>query len=782
MGGGRPPALDLQGVLRDPWAIGAVYFLLAGGLMAGIFVPELRLAGVAMGIAVVALWTRQVLHRTADAVDLAAALVLAILAVGAWTSTQPRTSVEFVAWAIVLVALLAILRRHLADAAARDRLLSVTGWTAIGFAGVVAAVWAWQALGWVRAGGPGGVPPLQLDYPDDWFRNMNVLPVYLVLMAPGVIHLWLVRQVRWPVAAGVAGLAAITLLSASRAAWLGLGLGALVFVAFAGLDAVSRLRRRALAPVPLALGALLLAGLIVAGIASGALAAAGDLATLSSRFTIWRAAFETWTAHPIAGSGLGTITSELLEHGLASIGSGPAPHAHNILLQLLAEAGIAGTLALAGLTTTIAVRAWRSPSSVPRPVRAAALGALVTFGVDGLADNHTALGGIAVLVVGNAALLATATPGQPVAGRFARPVRVVSAVALGVVGAAVLVWGAGAVAWGRSQALLLEGEHQASARVLEFAHALDPGLALYGRELGKVRRLQGRANEADVLLRRAAELNPADPNTWRTMGTLALADGRLAEAVDPLRRSLALDATQLNTHLLLGMVLDRLGLASQADERYVVAILLQPRLLLSDGWNGIGVPPERLEALAAAAWETGIGDPKSSATRLVELAVVRGDADGLAALLAEHRVSDAASWRAVLAAEAGDLDRAEDLLAGSVNDGRTSVDYWANAALVHELAGLGVATARDYRLASLLREGRAPATSEPGFAYPVTRDANDFWMYARSTAWLTIDVGLRLPDPQRGGWLRLHDPSRIELPSARAARLDRVAGPAGAGP
>lgn len=782
MAGERPAAIELPTVLRDPWVIGATYFLLVGGLMAGIFIPELRFVGVLAGISVVLLWTRRVLPRTADAVDLAAVLVLLVLAVGSAASVGPRVSVEYVAWAIALVALLALLRRHFTDPTARDRLLATTGWIGIAFAVVVAAMWVWEAFGWVGAGGPGGVPPLQLDYADDWFRNMNVLPVYLGLMAPGVVHLWLMRGVRWPALAGIAGLGVVALLSASRASWLGLFLGLVVFVALGGWRGIGMPRLSGRAAVIAAVGMALL---LIAGLASGGLGTviegALDIGTLSSRVTIWRAALDAWAAHPIFGAGLGTITSELLDHGLATIGSGPAPHAHNIFIQLLAEAGLAGVVALAVLGGAILLTALRTRTDVPGPVRAAATAALVAFAVDGLADNHTALGGVAVLVVANVALLAPAQAGKPIHGRLARPVRLVLSIGLGAVAALMLVWGVGAIAWGRSQALLLEGDYHTSARVLEFAYRLDPQLALYDRELAKVRRLEGRSGEADALLRRATELNRADPNSWRTLGALALADSRVTDAIGPLLRSSELDATQLNTHLLLGIAFDRLGRAAQADERYVTAILLQPRLLLSDGWEAIGVAADRLEAIAADAWERGRTDPAISPGRLAELAVVRADRSGLDDLLARVVVPLADSWRAVLAAEAGDASRAQALLAASEADGRTSVDYWANAALVHQLAGLEAATARDYRLAALLREGRAPATSEPAFAYPVTRDANDFWMYARSTAWLTIDVGLRLPDPARGGWLRIHDPGRIELPSARAARLAEH-GPASAAP
>lgn len=756
--------------LRDPWAAGAVPWLLGGGLMTGIFVPEIRLLGIVAGAVLVAGWLR-VLPRGGDALDGAAAVALAMLAVGAAFSTQPRVSVEFAIYGVALVALLALLRRRFADAASRDRLLAVGGRIGVGVAVAVAALWLWEALGWTLDAGPGSVPPLQLDYSDDWFRNLNVLPIYLALLFPAVVHLWSVRGERWLAGAGIAAAGIVTLLSASRAAWIGIAAGALVFAALLGARRLPR-PSRATAGWLVAGGVLALAALVLSGIARAVVEGASDFATVDTRLAIWRAALGAWTDHPIIGSGLGTIPAQLLAHGLAAADSGPAPHAHSMPIQLLAEAGIVGAAAIALVAAALVREARRNGAGVPRAVRAAAAAALVAFAVGGLADNHTALGAIATLVVACAALLAPCAAGEPGMPRASRnawlsgATTVLAAMAL----ATVVTWAGAAIAWGRAQALVLEGRALAAASPLELAAALDPQLPLYTRELGKLRLAAGDGAAARDLLAAAAARNPDDPNAWRTIGVLDLVDGRPAAALPALERSLRLDASQIGSHLLVAIALDRAGRPDEADAVFAAAVLRQPGLLLSDGWSAIGIPPQRLATLAERAWRDGLAAEPRPAERLASLALSLLDADRLEVALAGG-VPAADAWRAALAAELGDTATARALLAASASDARNAAGYWSNAVLVDELAADETSLARDLRLAKLLREDRSRLAAEPGLADPVTRDGNDFWMYARATSWITVGVGLRLPTALQGNWLRIHAPDRIELPAAREPRV-----------
>jgi O-antigen ligase len=781
----------------DPWCLAAAYFLLLGGLMAGIFVPELRLLGIVLGAAVVADLVRH-LHQRHDAVDLAAAAALLLFAVGNLASTDARYSLEVLLFGVALLALFVRLRRRFAEPAARDRLLTVAGRVAIGVAVGVALLWIWESVGWWLEGGP-GLPPVGLDYSDDWFRNLNLLPVYLALSWPAVAHCLTRRAERWLGFAALGAMLVVTALSAARAAWIGIAAGAVAFglLQLARHRGGWRLRGRAVRWLVVA-GTALVAVAVATGILPALLDGVTDLATLRVRTDIWDAALAGWRENPLAGSGLGTITGELLRGGLAAEGRAPAPHAHSVPVQLLAEAGLLGVLAAVLGLSAVAWRAVKHRGSDLAPdatIRFAAVAAIVAYAVDGLADNHSAIAAVDVLALANLALLAPAHPagtgvGAPAAREgigVARPftvARVVLGVALLVLLGQAIVWSTGVVAWGRAQAAMAGGGWAEADAQLALAASLDPGFALYARELGKLRAALGDMKAGRRLIERAVRTNPADPNGHRAIGVLALVVGDHDAAIEPLRRAAELDATRLESFLLVGVAFDRAGLPEEADDAYATAIAQAPALLLSDGWAAIGMDADRLMRLVEPALERSASGQAAThlATRRAELLLIIGDRDGLERLLETGSVPAPDSWRAVAEAEAGDLPAALRLLERSRADGRRAVEYWTNAAFAQTLAGRQGDAERSHRLARMLRETAPPPTSIPRLLPPIEHDANDFWMYGRTTSVLSWDAGLPLPSPHRGAWLRLHDPGAIEVPQLRQLRHPAAPAPAGARP
>ncbi|NHA66589.1 O-antigen ligase family protein [Phycicoccus flavus] len=162
---------------------------------------------------------------------------------------------------------------------------------------------------------------------------------------------------------GLAGLG----LSFSRGSWI----GAMALVAFACLLAPTLLRR----VVPVAGGGLVLAGV-------GAALSVPPFGLLASRFgtltggvpnpqddrpVIYAEAFRTWLAHPLLGQGPGTF---------ADVASGASPllvrrpyiHAHSVPLDLAAETGVLGVLALA-VVTGVAIHVTRRSLGALRTAR-----------------------------------------------------------------------------------------------------------------------------------------------------------------------------------------------------------------------------------------------------------------------------------------------------------------------------------------------------------------------------------------------------------------------------
>lgn len=250
--------------------------------------------------------------------------------------------------------------------------------------------------------------------PDDWqavgrfngvFSECNPkLGQVLAVLAPFALFLG-VRRRAWLVLAALVGLA--VLLSGSRAAWLSY---ALVVLASAG----PVLGRRGLA-------VLLLGGVLALGAAAAWLpgmaervqrtaAVLDDPATgldqaLSGRGRIWAGAACMIAGHPVNGVGVRGFRREWADCDPrpgepAAWGEGPALHAHQLVLEILAETGVLGLLFwLAG--AALAVRAWRyaAPEARQRARPAAVAIAVAVFPLNTHLAVYSAFwGGITLLL------------------------------------------------------------------------------------------------------------------------------------------------------------------------------------------------------------------------------------------------------------------------------------------------------------------------------------------------------------------------------------------------
>jgi O-antigen ligase len=207
----------------------------------------------------------------------------------------------------------------------------------------------------------------------------------LASMAPFALFAAAARWRRWGWLLAAVVIGAVVVLAGSRASWITYGLVLL----FSGW--------RLLGGKWMAL--LLLAGVVgVAVLGAGSpqvreriarttLALSGDSAgvneALSGRSQIWGAALCMVREHPVNGVGTRGFRDAWPECDpapaqTAAWGQGPALHAHQIVLEILAETGVVGLLLwLAG--AAMALRAWRYASCAARErARPAALALAVT--------------------------------------------------------------------------------------------------------------------------------------------------------------------------------------------------------------------------------------------------------------------------------------------------------------------------------------------------------------------------------------------------------------------
>jgi len=154
----------------------------------------------------------------------------------------------------------------------------------------------------------------------------------------------------------------------------------------------------------------------------------------SNRYDFWRVAFEEFGDHPIAGLGAGGFETAYLRERESL---DEPRYAHNLELEVLAETGLVGALALGSALVALVAGAvaarLRAADELGRGVAACALAAFVTWGVAASVDWFWQVPAVTAPVLAWLAVATRLRPGEPggpaAAGRATA--RVCAAVALG---------------------------------------------------------------------------------------------------------------------------------------------------------------------------------------------------------------------------------------------------------------------------------------------------------------------------------------------------------------
>jgi O-antigen ligase/tetratricopeptide (TPR) repeat protein len=219
----------------------------------------------------------------------------------------------------------------------------------------------------------------------------------------------------------------------------------------------------------------------------------GSVASMASRPLFWRVAWESFTSQPLTGRGPLTYPRSYVS-STDRIRAYVSSHAHNVILDELAERGIVGLLAAGWLLAVAAlalVRGWRSPPGVDghqeaerHPlllcVGAGLLGTLVHGQVEvpfWLPSN--ALVAIILLAVGVHAAGAL-QPGREGLTRWRAAGFLVPLVLVLTMGRL----NAGQVALSEAIGLASEGDWHGAARALDAAVAADPAFSFHQAQRG----------------------------------------------------------------------------------------------------------------------------------------------------------------------------------------------------------------------------------------------------------------------------------------------------------
>jgi len=718
-------------------ALGALvaYFMLVGGTTVGDFGTQIRALNAVLGALVVLLWIAG-LPKRLDVIDIGVACALAAFLLASIASPYPRLSFEPAVAGMAYAAAFSLARRELASPAARSMLLAVFAITGAVVSLVVLSLWLPRLAEWTAL--TGNPPPLDLRLPSGPYRHQHIAAMLIALTLPALLSLATHRRFRPLVLTGVILAASAVAVSTSRTVWLSLAVtGGLAFLL--GI----RLRRHHLVVglVLLALGAL---GIAFSGAWAGLADRLSSISTIASRIEIWVAALDIWASHPGSGTGPGTFPAALMSTDYFRELVPPPRHAHNALVQLVAEAGVVGVLGVGALSVTML---WSLRAGRRHPFHTVAVVGLLSFLLMSAMENPSDTANVTVIGILWAAMLFPESTGD----RDVRGSKVVwrapAVAAAALVSLGIAMTATASAAFDDARRAAADGNTDRAIDALTTAIRADPQFALYWRERG-VRRLEIGATDPGLQdLDHAVVLNPADPAAHRAaaLGHLAAGDTNVALALA--RTAMDLRPTDPTNALTYAQVADAVE-SSDPEVGLRLAISASPWITAAPEWSDQFPTGEELRTLlkrTSAAWNPGG----------LSLERTRVQTEWLRAIAADPRVTGLHAAPDILALAAVlrcDLDTDDQTL---LLTRQTSVAALLARAMAASIAGDADELATASRLLDLWRVVTPGiAETDPGPASPFSDPAGDLRVYERSPMAAPEIQTLPATDQGLAAWLR----------------------------
>ena len=645
--------------------MGFLLLLFGGGVWAGIYSSDIRLALVLAGGVGSAVWLLVALVRprwlprsALTGAFAASLLAFAICEAVAW---QPRLGFDYLGYAILLTALYLLLVRIWAE----PYFARFLGWLLVGLTFAIGAAYVVVIFSlWIdfwRGLGHFAVPPLRPGYEGLWLGNPNALASLLVLLFLVSAAAVGSRNVRQRiVTASLGALVAFdVLLTGSRGSWLGLVIAVVVGIAVWLAPRNHRARLRAtlsMRRVQLGASVMVLAALAVGAVLAPAIASRiGDPAA-DTRTSFWAASVRMIEDRPLTGLGPGAWAPARLVYSVSSDTDYYIPHAHNVPLQVAAEfgaVGIAAAVVVVAMVLRLVVRGLRSPDPQARSYAWATLLATVYLSgqqmVDAYIHQPAILLALALPIAQLDSRLTTVTAGESTRGPRSR-------VLAGTLLAAVLVATvAGAYVEGAAK---VEEQAASAANSGQWALALsdarraelaDPDLAPYSFLLGLAAAREGDLDAARDAFARAAALDDL-PASWLDLAAVEARLGDRAAERDALRRALRMGDQQPAIAVAGAAMLLELGDGPAARTALAAAFRVAPSLA-SDPAFDVGAWPA-IADLARSDAQQALGDTFDG----YMLALERGDtnlAAAIASRLPASRARDATNGAAAWSGDFG---------------------------------------------------------------------------------------------------------------------------------
>jgi len=665
------------------------YIVLVAGTVNGLISFRVQAISAVVTTAVLGLWlsARLVQRRSLPRTGLEWASLVFLLA--QWTTTLLSQDVrrslplaaQTIAYVLIFYCAFDLTRAHW-PAELTEKTLLIVGGIAVGLAwlDLTQAYLNWLAL---TAG--------QTYAPDFQYRSYavlgdaNLLSSFLNVLIPvalartGLTKVWLNR-----IFLGVLIVSdlVIQVFTSSRggAAGLAVSLGtlALAWVIIVSPSARERVRRawawlRA-RPLALAgLGVIAIAG--IGFVAYRVLSFQGSATqgpALNARSEFWGPALEAFQRSPLWGSGPGTFpTNFILANSVPP--KRPFLHAHSVVFNTLAEAGLLGLTALLIAVGALAWALWRARShpSLELRARLAAVAAMwAGFITHSQVDDHTRYVAVALpLGIMLASVLAEAQSSDSDAPR-ARSLHPLWLALPGLLVAAFTTYSLRAYAISE-QAVDAgnAGDWETAARLFDQAAEADPALVFYWEQAGYAHGQLAAQNDHEALdkgiarLERAIALQPNYAVTHANLAVLYRQAGRMDQAAGEIHRATRLAPAAAQFWLNRGVVEGALNQPDAARQAYRQALDLAPLQARSSFW---AQTPLRQAALAEWRASAELGIDQTLADK-VQQSIAAGDADTverelLALLEADRPGVMVYVALAELAKARGDLPAAERLM------------------------------------------------------------------------------------------------------------------------
>ncbi len=582
------------------WALIAaaiVYAVGAGGAGSnGINQTWGRIAGTAVIVVALAAWlvaaVRNPFWRPRTALAFGFAAALGSLVISLLGSAQPRVGFDYIGYAILLTGGYLVIQRLLAHPFYGPRLGTLSVLLGIGLSGIYIAVVAFKwVLLWVQLGRVIS-PPLRPGFESLGLGDPSGLAtVLLLLFLASVAHLGLGTTSRRRLVVTHGVLAAIAIfLTGSRSAWVGLA-AAIAIVGLLWL--ASRARRAELVSLARSRPVQRMALVSAVAVAIGAVVFAPGVASrigepaADTRTAFAHASLAMFASDPLTGVGPGMWTVERIRFTQPPDVDYYIPHAHNLILQTMAEQGLVGAaagLVVAALLLRMVVRGMRSGDPLSRRLAWATLFGgvyLVIHQLFGLYANMPAIWLAFALVVARLDALQTGGQPSPTNRAFAP-----QAVALVAALAGATLW----LAASERASLVNDGAVQAAdagdwtAAEASARTALDEDSLMppYVFTLGLTEAHTGQRQLALAHLQASAEIDDF-PIAWLDVARLELGLGHRDQARSALAAAMRLGVQEPLLAFNASLMYDELGERSLAVAA-LAAVLQEAPSLASDPW------------------------------------------------------------------------------------------------------------------------------------------------------------------------------------------------------